>query len=195
MIQYYDNTPFCILSLDEHNEILDLQGIHNLIKTIKDDILLLPINDEYKDDTLTARWKQWNIFLLKQSILHPIYRVITKGVRQYFKELKITDKNLYINGWANLTEKNTQITGHSHSFPISGYIPISAEPSKTIFKWNNNEYGINNTNGQLVLSLGNIYHGTSFWKDDDPRTSIAFDVIPGYFVDKHVDGPLIPMYI
>jgi hypothetical protein len=75
-----------------------------------------------------------------------------------------------------------------------GYVAVNAEPSKTIYKDNdNNITEIENQNGFITLSPAGFYHRTTEWEKDSPRITIAFDVIKREQIDPLLINRWIPI--
>ena len=100
--------------------------------------------------------------------------------KKFLQETNTSYDNLYIQAWANLTTKNQKILRHKHSNTfLNGHIAINAEPSSTIYSIDGDSYNVDiiNQNGQIVIAESDLSHSTSIWELDQPRTTIAFEIV------------------
>jgi hypothetical protein len=202
---YEDMLPVCTLTPEEHGIELDYEKIVKLVEKIEPEILKIEVQhgiDNKKagtDDEMITKWNGWNILLLNDPELFKVYEIILKGVKEYAKFTgSLNEPTAYLGCWATLTRKGRQVFPHTHSFHnfhMIGHVSINAEPSTTTYLWedlDNKEYQvpIENINGAVQVTRS-VNHHSSVWEKDEPRITIAFDVIG----DEHVKAPCFPILL
>ena len=177
MIQYHNNYPI----FTSISNKLDLPSVHFLIKFLYPIIMdKFSKDDGYKQDDLTSRHLYYNIFSIRQACIYNLYKFIIVSVKKFLQETNTSYDNLYIQAWENLTTKNQKILRHKHSNTfLNGHIAINAEPSSTIYSIDGDSSNVDiiNQNGQIVITESDLSHSTSIWELDEPRTTIAFEVV------------------
>ena len=200
MIQYYENIPFCIMQPEEAEVHINCHKIVKFLEHIEPQICSIP-NDKntvYKNDDLSARFNQWNIFLFAEPALLPIYKLINTGWDQFAKEVGFAKDPLWIHAHGNLHRKDQKLEYHAHLYPVLGYVGISSEGSNTTFYAGENEdiaIPIPNKNGQLVITLGPIPHHTDVWDKDYSRCSVAFNLMTTQETQNQGCGPVFPFEV
>tara|TARA_B100001105_G_scaffold155322_1_gene124796 strand:+ start:5 stop:607 length:603 start_codon:yes stop_codon:yes gene_type:complete len=200
MIQYYENIPFCIMQPEEAGVHINCHEIVKFLEYVEPQICSIP-NDKntvYKNDDLSARFNQWNIFLYTEPVLLPVYKLIKTGWDQFAKEVGFAKDPLWIHAHGNLHRKDQKLDYHAHLYPVLGYVGISSEGSNTTFYAGENEdiaIPIPNKNGQLVITLGPIPHHTDVWDKDYSRCSIAFNLMTTQETQNLGCGPVFPFEV
>lgn len=143
----------------------------------------------------------YNIFTFNHPGIYSLYsglRDLTKEVCAYY-EIDF-DKNKYvIHGWFNLdyaTPNEGKFGGvnplkneqhfHDHMNGIGaptfhGYYCVDAEPSSTFYKINRDDSNIFeniNKNNRAIISETGHPHGRDDWFQENPRITIAYDIVP-----------------
>ena len=126
----------------------------------------------YPKDDLSIRWPLWNIFVNKEPAFHKVYMLIKNTWNEYKEINKLKYQPMWLQAWGNIHRKNEELGRHNHECAYWGWISINAEGSTTIM---DNET-IYNSNGQIVMCSGNIYHRSSKWTQDEYRITIGFDL-------------------
>ena len=174
MIQYHNGYPIFIST----SNTLDLTSLHTLVKFLHPIIIKNFKKDAgYEQDDLTSRHLYYNLLSIKQACIYELYKFIVISIKEFLMQTNVSYNNLYIQVWANLTTKNTQIVKHKHTAFLNGHIGINAEPSSTFYLLSDTNADIKNKNGQLCITISDLDHFTSIWEQHEPRTTIAFEVI------------------
>jgi hypothetical protein len=192
---YEDMLPVCTLTKEEHGIELDYEKIVKFVEHIEPEVLKLEVDKgHYNEEPGTAnemivKWNGWNILLLNELVLFNVYRIILKGVKAFAEFTGFNEPATYLGCWATLTRKGRQVFPHTHNFHMVGHVTINAEPSTTTYSWKDlkgKEYHvpIENINGSVQVTKS-VNHHSSVWEKDEPRVTIAFDVIG----DEHVKDP------
>jgi predicted RNA binding protein YcfA (HicA-like mRNA interferase family) len=104
----------------------------------------------------------------------------------------LPDEQFYIQCWLNFYRKGEFIDWHAHWDPHykswHGFYCVSGKGSHTTYKLppdHKKEVVIPTVMNQIVLSKsdGDI-HRSSDWKEDYPRITIAFDIVPGKMISE-----------
>jgi hypothetical protein len=138
----------------------------------------------------TSLYKKYNVFLFPFKQFHALYLEIQKMFRE--KSNLDFSKEYYIQAWLNVYKKGEFINWHEHWDPYKkawhGYYCVECEPSKTTYKIENKILDIENEDNLLVMSQSNgENHRTWPWHKDDPRITIAFDIVPEKFVTLDIN--------
>ena len=203
MIKVYDNTlPICTIAPEEHGIELDFEKIVKLVEKIEPEVMSLSpegnahFNAEPETvNEMITKWNGWNILLINEPELFKVYEIILKGIKEFAEFIGFKEPVTYLGAWATLTRKGRQVFPHMHNFHMIGHIAINAEPSTTSYSWkdkDNNDYcvPIENINGAVHVTRS-VNHCSSVWEKDEPRITIAFDVIS----DEHVKAPCFPILL
>jgi hypothetical protein len=180
---------------------LDLVEIKNSCYKMKDVIdqnfKQKILESEYTEDEgklspiTTQGFESYNLFMYGFSGFHSLYFEIQKIFRQFNKN----NEAYYIQCWLNIYEKGNFVDWHDH-YPAGsgswhGFFCVDCEPSKTTYQLPNETETIDITseNNLLVLSKSDgDRHRTWPWGyDDRDRITIAFDIVPSRFTDKHLN--------
>lgn len=126
----------------------------------------------------------YNLLMYPYPEFYELYYEIKK---MFYDKLnpEDSDESYYIQSWLNFYKFGDFIDWHNHWPPEvnswHGYYCVNVEPSKTSYRLNNSEKNINveNQNNLLVMSKSiEDQHRTWPWKYDEPRITIAFDILP-----------------
>jgi hypothetical protein len=157
--------------------------LHDLIKTnFKDN------QKEYLGtSTLTTQlYSSYNLLMYPYDQFYELYSFIKK----VFRENCTDEKKYYIQCWLNYYEKNQYIDWHRHWKPKyktwHGFFCVSCEPSKTTYKLPHvySPVDITSEDNLLVISQSaGDEHRTYPWPYDDPRITIAFDIVPQEYIN------------
>ena len=149
--------------------------------------------DNEIEDWVTNRAFEFN--LLKYSDRYPelnsLKNKIFEQVKEYSKNLNLTETPLYIQMWFNVLRKNGRFfTKHHHTHRsrvgdpmtayISGHICVRAENTSTYYYspfFENECVGMPNVPGDMTLFPSWTFHSTDQNKEDTPRLTVAFDII------------------
>ena len=154
---------------------------------------LSEVIEYYQEYHLTKNKYQYRADNLGYFDNYDISELKKVHVKEYAKFTgSLNEPTAYLGCWATLTRKGRQVFPHTHSFHnfhMIGHVSINAEPSTTTYLWkdsDNKEYQvpIENINGAVQVTRS-VNHHSSVWEKDEPRVTIAFDVIG----DEHVKDP------
>lgn len=137
----------------------------------------------------TGLYSYYNLLLYPFGQLYELY----KEIIILFKEVAEKDKidlvknPYYMQCWLNFYTKGQFIGWHEHwpfvnkeSPPYHGFYCVTGEGSKTTYKLGHSKEWIDipTINNQLVISKSTSdMHRTWPWEGDEPRITIAFDII------------------
>lgn len=137
----------------------------------------------------TKFYENYNVLTMAYDGLHELY----EGIRKTFHDINPSLEKYYIQGWFNYYEKGDYIDWHDHwSFSDCwhGFYCVDCEPSFTRYRLDYKldkmiEFDIESKNGLLVMSKSDRdIHRTFPWDKENPRVTIAFDIIPRHLF-KH----------
>ena len=146
-----------------------------------------------KSTETTKLFAQYNLCLYPYPMIHELYWTIhtmfhTCITNHYGGRI---DDKFIMQCWLNVYKKGEYIDWHAHTGgPIlkawHGFFCVDVEPnSSTFYKWDNDitrkdlEIEVNSKNNLIVMGVCNgDKHKSSIWKNDTPRITIAFDIIP-----------------
>lgn len=145
------------------------------------------LNDAYTElgnDSLTSRFEHYNIFDWPE-----MYKLksAVKSIHDLFLQyVKVENRPVWINGWANVMRKGQQIKTHLHNVDqtcyLGGHICVACEESSTFYinpinTINDPEiFEIENKVGQITLFSNCIPHYTSKHEGNSERITMAFDL-------------------
>jgi hypothetical protein len=136
-----------------------------------------------KSSIPTQLFNSYNLLMYPLPQFHELY----SEIKQFFyDELSPNpDTKYYIQSWLNYYHKGDYIEWHSHWKPElntwHGFFCVNTEPSYTSYKIPNypDIVDIECKNNLLVMSPSNgDEHRSSEWAGDNPRITIAFDIVP-----------------
>jgi len=140
-----------------------------------------------KSTLSTVRYNLYNVFFFPYEGFHELFDVIRHVF--YVCNHENRNKTYYIQSWVNVYNKNDYIDWHSHwsseCMSWHGFYCVNAANSSTTYCLPGNEVGqsdvvIESKNDLLVLSRSDgDKHKSSPWnREDSPRITIAFDIVP-----------------
>ena len=170
------------------------------LPTLKDDCIFLneyidytysEKKGVYADEKAPTSTKVFNHYNLLSSPSYQFYKLYTE-IKKAFTETSGKTENFYIQAWVNVFKKGQQLSWHGH-FPEEanawhGYFCVDAEPSITEYKFSflgDTITPIENKNNTIVIGKsGQDVHKTVIWDKEEPRITIAFDIVPVEFLQS-----------
>lgn len=158
----------------------------------------------------------YNIFTFINPGIYKLYkslRLLMNDVCNYY-EIDFESHQYLIHGWFNLDHKTPnqgQFGGvnplkheehfHDHMEGVGapvfhGYYCVEAEPSSTFYRINRDENNIFeniNKNNRAIISETGHPHGRDDWFQDEPRITIAYDIVPYNMLAGVKPGKWIPL--
>jgi hypothetical protein len=136
----------------------------------------------------TVKWREYNVFQFHNKELFNLF----VGIRDTVKEaceyygINFEEQQYMVQGWFNINHsKGGKLNWHDHGGPwapyFHGYYCVSAEPSTTHYKINNDPNRVVdniNLNNRLIVSEMGHPHAMGDWSWDGPRITIAYDISP-----------------
>ena len=187
------------INLDSLKEYLDTKHDEILSNTLKEDNLLtdLLVKKYNKlNNAPTKLNKKYNLFKSNNPIVKEMYdelKKLTKTACSHYG-YDFDKQNYMVRAWFNYDIKS--INGKEYS-PLKnsrffhdhlgglgapdfhGYYCVDAEPSITYYKVDEDEIFSNtNKNNRMILCANGFSHGRDDWYEDQPRITIAYDVVP-----------------
>lgn len=141
-------------------------------------------------------------FILAENVLghyHPVANQILSAVRELtieackYYEIDYKAEQYYIHAWLNYakgprTVFDDQIKLDDHGWNpkhFHGYYAINAEPSITFYELDEpytehptGLYPLENKNGRVLLSMNGYQHGVGSWLKEEPRITLAYNIMP-----------------
>lgn len=128
----------------------------------------------------TGVFQAYNFLMYPLPQIHELY----EGIRSTFHDINPTDEKHFIQCWLNYYNRDDFIDWHHH-WPSEvnswhGFFCVTCEPSSTTYKLSDGTIvDIESKNNNLVISRSDgDEHRTWPWEYDEPRITIAFDIIP-----------------
>jgi hypothetical protein len=136
--------------------------------------------------TSTIKWEEYNVFQFYNIELHNLYLAVRQTVKEacVYYGIDYNKQRYMIQSWFNINyNKKGKLDWHDHGPEgapfFHGYYCVSAEPSTTYYKINNNVEVENiNKNNRLIVSEMGHPHAMADWDWDGPRITIAYDIVP-----------------
>ena len=136
--------------------------------------------------TSTIKWEEYNAFQFYNIELHNLYLAVRQTVKEacVYYGIDYNKQRYMIQSWFNINyNKKGKLDWHDHGPEgapfFHGYYCVSAEPSTTYYKINNNiEVENINKNNRLIVSEMGHPHAMADWDWDGPRITIAYDIVP-----------------
>jgi len=158
----------------------------------------------------TKTFEKYNIFMFSAQPLWELFREIST----FWQSTRTSNKIHYMQAWINVYEEGAESIGWHHHWPEHmqawhGYYCLDVDVSKTTYALqpkyykqsrdvadqyqgvleHNDEYELIDVVGRdnmLVMGLSsNDLHRNIPWKiKNRPRITIAFDIVPGEFIDN-----------
>lgn len=149
------------------------------------------ISAKHKHDSLyegvapvsTKLFRHYNLLTFPADQIHALYKFISEAFRFVSK----TTEPHWIQCWLNVYKHGEFIDWHKHWKPEyrswHGYYGVNVAGSVTTYKIPGKEsptqVDVPNVDGQVIISpSANDDHRTWPWDKDQPRITIAFDIIP-----------------
>ncbi len=190
---------------------LDFKKLAIFLLDKEKEILALPFKIEEKiqdgytglgNNSTTSRYKSYNIFSWKNPELNFLFNKIKLTHEQFLSELGVPNVfDIGIKAWVNIMRHGQKILPHIHSVNslcyLGGNIVIQSSDTKTIYINPINqinepeEYHSQNEAGKITIFQNNIPHYTTEHSSDEPRITIAFDLVLSPF--NKLPGIYIPL--
>ena len=152
------------------------------------------LNDAYTElgnDSLTSRFEHYNIFDWPE-----MYKLksAVKSIHDLFLQyVKVENRPIWINGWANVMRKGQQIKTHLHNVDqtcyLGGHICVQTKDTYThyINPFTKKIYSSKNEVGKITLFPNWIEHYTDKHISPKERITVAFDVFDEKFYNTKVE--------
>ena len=145
-------------------------------------------------------WKTYNIFHFYNKNIYRLQECIRKltiDACNYYN-IDYAEQDYYIHGWFNywpqkvnvgIDPENLNYHDHGDNDPnlLHGYYCVSAEPSLTHYKINDNRFDNINKNDRAIVSKNGYPHSPGQWNEDYPRITIAYNIVPLKCLDHNVE--------
>jgi hypothetical protein len=157
------------------------------------------VKENFKDNTewykdlsspeSTNLFKSYNLFLYPLWGFHNLFTDIQSTFHEIRKLNKISHDKFYIQSWVNVYRKGQYIDWHDHWEPQfkawHGFYCVDVGDSSTTYKlMDNTIIDVRSRDNLLVLSKSDgDLHKSSEWNLDNPRITIAFDIVPDYSIN------------
>ena len=163
-----------------------------IIDTYPGDMTFMPLDKEgintVAEESVTARFKYFNVLKWDHPECKKLHQSIKKLHEQYFTGLipDVPIPRMKVRCWCNVMRKNEQIGKHNHSIHsltyLSGNLCVSAIDTTTNYippylEWGD-EVVFENVPGEITIFPQWMIHYTSKHLHDEPRISVAFDLVP-----------------
>jgi hypothetical protein len=155
---------------------------------------------DYTESISTMRWNQYNLFQFYNNSIFDLFLAVvdmTKFACDYYK-IDFYKERYMAHSWFNVNYKNKgRLDWHDHSdmgAPLfHGYYSVNAEPSETFYKIFGEDVCIKNKNNMAILSEMGHPHCVGEWKENGPRITIAYDVMPLRYIEHSWEQHWIPL--
>lgn len=158
------------------------------------------------EDWVTNRAFEYNFLKLQDKYPDLAYLkdFILYQYRNYIKQLSLPEEEVYIQCWINVLRKDSRFfSAHHHAHVsrigdqsyayVSGNICIDAENTNTYYYspfLDKKKISIKNNPSESVLFPAWVMHSTDQNKSENPRLSVAFDIITKKSMDlRQMDNP------
>ncbi len=137
-------------------------------------------------DSLTAKAYSYNMLDWDYPIIDDLKKEIITFYDQYCKGTNNTDPPpIKIKCWANVLRTNQKIKKHYHATHpytyLGGHLTVKCDNTSTVYVNPidfHNEFVLKNVVGNMTLFPNYIAHYTSLQTSDEPRITIAWDIMP-----------------
>lgn len=189
--------PFYIKKYDNHENIDKIKSwIIQNEKRIIEKYKTLSRGDGgtgLSEQSLTAQYNSFNLFLETEGLpeFEDLLNFIKTSYRSFMEEYHSEIRECYLWCWANVLRKGEKIALHNHSSTeysyISGNIHLDDYSTETKYFHPIERYTYNfpNVKGKLTMFPSYLYHETDEHLDDQPRVSIAFDLLDIRHSENH----------
>jgi hypothetical protein len=164
--------------------------MEKVIRDLEPVILAIDAPDNLRaNNWMTARLGYYNLLDYDFDQIRRLETFILESYKGFVKELQIPERKIYAHAWVNIVRRGEKITMHNHADAhakvpdihsyMSGNLCITAENTGTGFKspYNSQSHIIRNVPGECFLFPSFINHYTTENQSDNPRYTIAFDII------------------
>jgi hypothetical protein len=136
----------------------------------------------------TELYASYNLLLAPYEAFHDLHNEI----KWMFNDINPAPEKYYIQCWLNYYQKGEFIDWHYH-WPkevnaYHGFVCVDTLESKTTYRMpeTNEEVDIPSEDGIIVISKSaGDEHRTWPWENERPRVTIAFDIVPGKYLDPN----------
>jgi len=138
-------------------------------------------------NSLTSRFRHFNVFKWQDKELSKLLECLKQEHTFFLDNLKVPNRKLWMQCWANVMRKGEKIAPHIHSAKpdcyLGGHVMVQCSNTSTIYinpvnQINDPEEYISiNEVGKITLFQNCIPHYTTKHEDDTERISIAFDLL------------------
>ena len=136
-------------------------------------------------DSMTARAYAYNMLEWDYPIIEELKKEILTFHTQYCKGTDSTPPPIKIKCWANVLRTNQRIKKHYHATHpytyLGGHLTVKCGDTSTVYinpidylK----EFHLENVAGKMTLFPNYISHYTTMQNSDEPRITLAFDIMP-----------------
>jgi len=151
----------------------------------------------------TVKWREYNVFQFHNREIFNLFVGIRDTVKEACEYYGVDfEKQQYmVQGWFNINNsEGGKLDWHDHGGPwapyFHGYYCVSAEPSITHYKINNDDNKIVenvNKNNRLIVSEMGHPHAMGDWSWSGPRITIAYDITPLASLNGALEQHWIPL--
>ena len=140
--------------------------------------------------TTTKLYSKYNFCLYPLPMINELYWTIHQMFHTCLTEFHKgrVENKFVMQSWLNVYQKGEFIDWHSHTDTAiggwHGFYCLNTEPeSSTYYKWENDpsktQIEIKSKNNLIVIGATNgDKHKSSVWTEEEPRITIAFDILP-----------------
>jgi hypothetical protein len=175
-----------IILLNEKKIISDNKDLYNLYNETYN--IKFDGGTGLGENSLTSRSPFFNIMNWDYPEIIDLKNHIRSVYDKFLQELKISDRKVWIQSWANVMRSGESINKHIHaSHPLTwlgGHLTIACENTSTFYtnpmftQDGPQVYESVNKEGKLTIFQNNLPHHTNTHLGSKERISIAFDIIP-----------------
>lgn len=161
------------------------KSVLKLYQYIIDTYAHVPGRDYSGQSTMTTKlYQRYNLLLHPEEEIQNLYRFLCSAFRMTSGETG----DYWIQCWLNVYKRGDYIDWHTH-WPTQfkswhGYYGLDVEGSVTTYRVPDDKrpyitVDVENKTGQVIISPSdNDEHRTWPWDKDEPRITVAFDIIP-----------------
>ena len=133
------------------------------------------------EDSLTSRYPYFNLLEWEETSF--LKNIIKSCHSEFLFNIGYKETTIYAQCWANVLRKGEQIKKHRHCVDgysyLGGHICVTANNTSTHYITPNTGdiYSSENVPGKITLFPAYIEHYTDEVESDNPRITIAFDLV------------------
>jgi hypothetical protein len=180
----------------EENDPAYLSELYAFCLSKEPEILALPLTWETERLSPTsARYGNYNFLLYPDRLVKRLYDLI----RYAYSELAEhgvggENESLWIQCWLNVHRRGQHLEVHRHlGFRAHGFFTVKADGTSTVFEIGEENFELEAKNGRLVLiGRDDVWHRVTPNPSDEPRVSIAFDLLPDEAIERATNRLLFP---